>query len=57
MGCIFCYNNSIFITDAKTQVREGLILYNTTNDITSLKKHVFVNHSNIAKMFEKVNNA
>jgi hypothetical protein len=56
MRCILCYNNSIFITNAKTQVNKGLILYNIINGITSLKKHVFANHSNIAKMCEKVNN-
>jgi hypothetical protein len=36
----------------KTQTRKGLILYNTTNGITSLKKHVKVNYFIIAKMFE-----
>lgn len=41
MRCMVCYNNSSFIINAKTQVKKGLILYNTTNDITSLKKHVF----------------
>ncbi len=41
----------------KTQTKKGLILYNTTNGITSLKKHVKVNYSIIAKMFEnEVNN-
>jgi hypothetical protein len=41
----------------KIQTKKGLILYNTTNGITSLKKHVKVNYSIIAKMFEnEVNN-
>ncbi len=35
----------------------NLILYNTTNGITTLKKHVFPYHFNIAKMFEEdINN-
>jgi hypothetical protein len=37
MRCILCYNNSIFITNAKTQVNNGLILYNITNGITTVK--------------------
>ncbi len=41
----------------KTQTNKGLISYNTTNGITSLKKHVKVNYFIIAKMFEnEVNN-
>ncbi len=45
------------ITNAKTQIREGLILYSTTNGIIALQKHVYVNHYMIAKIFEKeVNN-
>ncbi len=47
MGCLFCYNNPIVITNAKTQAKRGLILYNTTNDIITLKKHVFTNHSSV----------
>ncbi len=31
MKCIFCYANSILITNSKTQVRKGLILYNIAN--------------------------
>jgi hypothetical protein len=48
MRCLFCYNNPILITNAKTQARRGLILYNTTNGTITLKKHVFTNHSSIA---------
>ncbi len=33
--------------------KQGLIIYNTTNGITTLKKHVNANDSIIAKMFEK----
>jgi len=43
MHYIFCYNS---------QARRGLIIYNTTNSITALKKHVNVNHSIIFLKFE-----
>jgi hypothetical protein len=33
--------------------KQGLVLYNTTNVITTLKKHVNANHSIIVKMFEE----
>ncbi len=49
------YANPILITNAKTQPRKGLILYNSANKITTLKKHVYVDHCMITKMFEKVN--
>lgn len=51
MRCIFCYNNLILITNAKTQARKDLILYNITNGIITLKKHVLTIHSNIAKIW------
>jgi len=35
---------------------KGLFLYNTTNGITTSKKHVNANHSIIAKLFEKAIN-
>ncbi len=38
MKCIFCYANSILITNSKTQARKGLILYNIANGITTLIK-------------------
>ncbi len=41
---------SYFVT---VKLKQGLILYNTTNIITTLKKHVNVNHSIIAKMYEE----
>jgi hypothetical protein len=56
MKCIFCHFNPILITNAKTQARKGLILYNSANGITTLKKHVYVDHCIITKMFEEVNN-
>jgi len=53
MKCIFCYISPILFSNSKTQAKKGLILYNTINGITTLKKHVDANHSNIAKMFEE----
>jgi hypothetical protein len=41
------------VCNSQAQARKGLILYNTTNGITTLKKHVNANHFIIAKMFEK----
>jgi len=41
MHCI-CHNNSILNLNPKTQTRRGLIKYNTTNDIITLRKHVNV---------------
>ncbi len=54
---ILCYVNPILITNAKTQAREGLILYSIANGITTLKKHVYTKHWMITKIFEEeVNN-
>ncbi len=44
MHCIICYNSPILNLNSKTQVRRELIVYNTTNGITTLRKHVNVNH-------------
>jgi hypothetical protein len=37
MRCIFCYASPILITSAQTQVKKGLILYNSANGIITLK--------------------
>jgi hypothetical protein len=37
MKCIICYASPILITNAKTQVRKSLILYNNANGIFALK--------------------
>ncbi len=57
MRCITCYNSPVLFCNCKTQTRKGLILYNTTNIITTLKKHVNANHSIIAKMLEEEANS
>ncbi len=49
------YANTILITNAKTQTKKGLILYNSANGNTTFKKHVYVDHCTITKMFEKMN--
>jgi hypothetical protein len=56
MKCIFCHFNPILITNAKTQARKGLILYNSANGIIALKKHVYVDHCIIANVFSKTLN-
>ncbi len=54
MRSIFSYVNLVLISNAKTQVRKGLILYNNANGITILKKHVYANHCMIQE--KEVNN-
>jgi len=50
--CQFNLNNKY-----QTKTRKGLILYNFTNGINALKKHVYVNHYVIEKIYiEKVKN-
>jgi hypothetical protein len=57
MKCITCYNSQVLIHNLKIQTRKHLIIYNTINGITTLKKHVNANHFIIAKMFdEEINN-
>jgi hypothetical protein len=46
--------NPILISNVKTQARKGLTLYNSANGITTLKKHVYVNHCMIEE--KEVNN-
>jgi len=55
--CILCYNSPVLFCNPKTQARKDLIIYNTTNGITKLKKKVNANDFIIVKMFEKeINN-
>jgi hypothetical protein len=49
LRCILCYNSPILFCNLKTQARKGLIIYNTTNEITTLKKHVNAKYFIIAK--------
>jgi len=55
MRCIRYCNDPILVYNLKIPVRKGLTLYNTTNGIITLKKHVNANHFIIAKKFEEVN--
>jgi hypothetical protein len=57
MKCILCCNNPILVYNLKIQARKGLTLYNTTNGIITLKKHVNANHFIIAKKFEEEMNS
>ncbi len=56
MRCIFCYNSLILVCNLKIEAKKGLILYNITNGIKTLKKYVNVDHSIIAKMFKEIIN-
>jgi hypothetical protein len=53
MHCIFCNNNPILNVNPKIQARKRLIIYNTTNGIAPLRKHVNLYHFNILKQFER----
>jgi hypothetical protein len=58
MRCIFCYNSIVLVCNVKIEARKGLILYNITNGIKTLKNYVNADHFIIAKMFKgKVNNS
>jgi hypothetical protein len=57
MHCILCYQNPIIGIHPIIKARKWLISYYKTNGITFILKHVDVDHSFIAQMFEeKVNN-
>ncbi len=51
--CLLCSNAPMNVFNPRTQARKGLISYYKTNGITSLKKHVDVNHFLIYKKIEK----
>jgi len=53
MHCILCHNNLILNINPKTQARKRLIIYNTTNNMIPLRKHVNLDHSNISWKFEE----
>jgi hypothetical protein len=52
MRCILCYNSFVLFCNLKTQAKNGLIIYNTTNGITTLKKHVNIDQIIIAIFVE-----
>jgi hypothetical protein len=41
MRCISCYASLVLLSNAKTQARKGLTLYNSANGISVIKKHVY----------------
>jgi hypothetical protein len=47
MHCNLCHNNLVLNLNPKIQAKKGLIIYNTTNGIVTLKKHVNLNHCNV----------
>jgi len=57
MHCILCQNSLVLNSNPKIQAKRGLIIYNTTNGIVELRKHVNSNHCKILKKIEEeVNN-
>ncbi len=54
---LFCYTSIVEIPNPKTQAKKCSTLYNITNQIIKMKKHVFINHSIIAKMFKEEMNS
>jgi hypothetical protein len=53
MCYILCEDILVNATNPRTQFKKGLISYYKTNGITSLKKHVDVDHGQISKIFER----
>jgi hypothetical protein len=53
MRCIICHNNPILNINPKTQASKGLIIYNSSNDIIALRKHVNSGCFNILKKFKE----
>jgi hypothetical protein len=53
MHYILCQKNPILNVNPKNQAKKRLIIFNTTNGITTLRKHVNLHHSNILTKFEK----
>jgi len=47
MHCILCQNSLVLNSNPKIQAKRGLIIYNTTNGIVELRKHVNSNHCKI----------
>jgi hypothetical protein len=56
MQCIFCHSNPILNVNPKTRARKRVIIYNSSNGINTLRKHVNSDHLNIFLKFkEKIN--
>jgi len=51
--CILCHNDPILNVNRKTQARKRLVIYNSSNGIIALRKHVNSNHPNIYIYFLK----
>jgi hypothetical protein len=50
---IFLLHQSSVSVQYKNSSKERLIIYNTANVISTLRKHVLPNHSEIANVYEK----
>jgi hypothetical protein len=47
MHSIICHNHPVLNLNPKIQDRKGLIIYNTINNIVTLRKHVNSDHCNV----------
>jgi len=50
---ILCYNSLVLNLNPKIQAKRGLIISDTTNGITTLKKNVIVDQSKFLKLKRK----
>jgi hypothetical protein len=53
MWCIVCHNNVVGpeIFELCTKLRKGFIVYHKSNGITTMKKHVELEHNTLIKKF------
>ncbi len=57
MRCLLCHSQSFSFMNSRKQLRKGQVTYYKTSGITSLQKHLDVNHSTIYKRLqEEINN-
>jgi hypothetical protein len=54
MQCTLCHNDPILNVNPNTQARKRLVIYNSSNGIVSLRKHVNSYHLNILKKNKKL---
>ncbi len=57
MRCLLCHSQSFSFMNSRKKLRKGQVTYYKTSGITSLQKHLDVNHSTIYKRLqEEINN-
>ncbi len=53
MCCIFCYNGLVKVSYSIIEARKWLLSYCKTNEISTLKKHVDMDHAIVQKGLKK----